>query len=381
MREEEGLNPIENLFRAYYRTMRGTIYVPEVSRREFMFRGFDGKVRRHISFRDLEELRKQLVYDPPLDAYYSVSLYERPEAEMEEKGRIRADVLFDIDSSDLRDEDCESGTIWKCKNCGRSGMGLSPEKCPDCGSDRVEVNHWLNEKCIEASKREVRKLIEILTQDLGVDEDWILIAYTGNRGFHVRVTEGPLTYLDKEERRELAFYVMAKGFDASSFIIADGDGFRLDLRSGHVSRALRIVEDSLVEKIRSKPVKLSQKERRRLEALLNGAVREEGAKVDWMVTMDTGRLTRIPNSLHGKTGFRALSLTLDDYPNVNPFRDAVGLPAEPELEVEVKLKVPAFSLKGEKFGPYGVGDRVKLPGFAAVFLVLRGRAELSEGSP
>ncbi|MEM2542457.1 MAG: DNA primase small subunit domain-containing protein [Candidatus Korarchaeum sp.] len=363
---------IANLFRAYYRSMRGAIYVPDVIRREFMFRGFDGRVRRHMAFGDLEELRRYLVYDPPLDAYYSVSLYERPEAEMEDKGRIRADLLFDVDSSDLRDEGCESGSIWRCKGCGKLGMGLSPARCPSCGSDRIEVNHWLNERCIEVSREEVRKLIEILTQDLGVDQDWILVTYTGNRGFHVRVIDGPLTQLEREARREIAQYVMASGLDISSFISADGRGFILDTRSGHVARALRLMRGS-------DPMghmRLSPREKRNLERALISSVSKSAARIDWMVTMDTGRLTRVPNSLHGKTGFRALSLTLDDYRTMDPFKDAVGIQAEPEMSLRIKLRVPRFRMRGEAFGPYSEGEEVRLPAHAASFLVLRGRAEL-----
>ncbi len=359
------MKAIVDLFRAYYRSMRGTIYVPEVSRREFMFRGFDGRVRRHMAFRELEDLRRYLIYEPPLDAYYSVSLYERPEAEMSEKGRIRADLLFDIDSSDMRDEECEKGSVWRCKDCGKLGTGLSPASCPSCGSDRIEVNHWLNERCIEVSREEVRKLMEVLTGDLGVDEDWVLITYTGNRGFHVRVIEGPLTHLDKEARREIAHYVMARGLDISSFISTGG----LELRSGHIARALRLMGGEL-----RGHEKLSPRERRRFEEALRSSVARSAVRIDWMVTTDTGRLTRIPNSLHGKTGFRALSLTLEEYGSMNPFNDAVGLPAEPELSVEVRLMVPRFRMRGEAFGPYGEGEVVRLPAYAASFLLLRGRA-------
>ncbi|MCS7102624.1 MAG: hypothetical protein NZ992_01925 [Candidatus Korarchaeum sp.] len=372
------MNAIIDLFRSYYRSMRGAVYVPEVRRREFMFRGFDGKVRRHIAFSDLEELRRYLIYEPPLDAYYSVSIYERPEAEMGDKGRIRADLLFDIDSSDLRDEECEKGSLWRCKECGKLGVGLSPANCPSCGSDRIEVNHWLNERCVEVSREEVRKLLDLLTQDLGVEQDWVLITYTGNRGFHVRVTEGPLTHLDRGARREIAQYVMARGLDISSFISTDGRGFKLDARSGHIARALRLMGSELADPLVRGFSKLSPKERRKLEEELRSSTLKSAVRIDWMVTIDTGRLTRIPNSLHGKTGFRALSLTLDDYSDMNPFKDAVGLPDERELSVEVKLMVPRFRIKGESFGPYSEGDVVKLPAHAATFIVLRGRAELLE---
>ncbi len=378
------MRELEILFAKYYRSMAGTIYVSDVPLREFMFRDFEGKVRRHISFRDLPELRRYLVDNPPMHAYYSVSLYRNPTAPMDEKEPIRAELLFDIDSTDFKDEECERESIWRCKNCGLSGKGIPPEKCPKCGSERIEVNHWLNERCISLTKDEVRKLIEVLSEDLGASLDEIAISYTGNRGFHVRVSEGRLTTLSKEGRREVAFYVMGRGFDPTPLFIVERGLVRLDLRSGIVRRALEYLLDSsedpsVKEKVLSLSkgigVKLSSRERKRLLSLLKESAQRSGARIDWMVTMDTGRLTRIPNSIHGKTGFRALRLSLDEYETFNPFKDAVGLPSDPEIKVRMKMPVPKFRLKGETFGPYPPGEEVQLPGFAAAFVILRGRAE------
>ncbi len=377
---------MENLFGSYYRAMAKTIYVSEVPKREFMFRGFDGKVRRHISFSNLGNLRRYLISEPPLHAYYSVSLYRNPTAPMEEKGPIKADLFFDIDSTDLNDEECEKDSIWRCKECGYAGRGIKPVKCPKCGSERIEVNHWLNERCISLAKQEAEKLVGMLNEDFGVDFAHISISYTGNRGFHVRVTEGPLTSLGKSERREISFYIMGRGLDPSNHLIINEGRVAVSTESKVMERAVNLllsdpstfrgISGRILDALSGKPVRLSSREVNRMVNLLRRSALLSGAKIDWMVTMDTGRLTRIPNSLHGKTGFRALSLTLDDYKIFNPFKDSVGLPAYPEIEVEVVMNVPPFNLKGEKFGPYSPGEKVKLPGFAATCLVLRGRAKL-----
>ncbi len=380
------MRKLEILFAKYYRSMANTIYVSEVPFREFMFRDFEGKVRRHISFKDLHDLRRYLVDNPPMHAYYSVSLYKKPTAPMDEKEPIRAELLFDIDSTDFKDEECEGESVWRCKNCGLTGKGIPPERCPKCGSERIEVNHWLNERCISLTKGEVRKLVNVLSEDLGASLDEIAVSYTGNRGFHVRVSEGRLTILSKEGRREVAFYAMGRGFDPTPLFIIDRGLLSLDLRSSVVRRALehllhthRKLSPSMREKIhlllKGKGIKLNPKERKHLLTLLRESAQRSGVRIDWMVTVDTGRLTRIPNSIHGKTGFRALRLSLDEYEPFNPFTDAVGLPAEPEIRVRVKMPIPSFRLKGEAFGPYSPGDEVQLPGFAAAFVILRGRAE------
>ncbi len=380
------MRELRDLFARYYRSMATTIYVSDVPLREFMFRDFDGRVRRHISFKNLSELRSYLVENPPMHAYYSVSLYRRPTAPMDEKDPIRAELLFDIDSTDFRDEECERESIWRCKDCGMSGKGLPPERCPKCGSERIEVNHWLNERCITLTKEEVKKLIDVLSEDLGASPDDIAVSYTGNRGFHVRVSEGKLTALSKEGRREIAFYVMGRGFDPAPLAVVERGVLRFDLRSGIARRALdylksdpRGLPTSLREKVillsRGEGVKLSSRERKHLFDLLREAAQKSGARIDWMVTTDTGRLTRIPNSIHGKTGFRALRLALDEYELFNPFTDAVGLPPDPEIRVRVMIPIPSFRLKGETFGPYSPGEEVQLPGYAAAFVILRGRAE------
>lgn len=377
---------LKALFSKYYRRMAGTIYVSNVPQREFMFRGFDGRVRRHITFNDLEGLRRFLVEESPLHSYYSVSIYRNPTAPMEEKDPIRAELLFDIDSTDFHDEECEKDSIWRCKECGYTGKGLPPSECPKCGSERLEVNHWLNERCISLTKGEVRKLVDILSEELGAPLDDIAISYTGNRGFHVRVSEGRLTELSKEGRREVAFYVMGRGLDPQALILVGPSGLiRLDPRSGIVRRIERYIRsnpggfrDPLMRKLLNlfgEGIMIKTKERKKIFSLLADLAIKSGANIDWMVTVDTGRLTRIPNSLHGKTGFRALRLTLDDYRSFDPFKDAVGLPAEPEMKVRVKIPIPRFKLRDEVFGPYSIGEEVKLPGFAGAFVVLRGRAE------
>lgn len=374
------------LFSKYYREMAGTIYVSEVPRREFMFRGFDGKVRRHMAFDDLDHLRRFLADESPLHAYYSVSLYRNPTAPMEEKDPIRAELLFDIDSTDLSDEECERESLWRCRECGYSGKGLPPARCPRCGSERIEVNHWLNERCISLTKDEVGKLVNILSEELGASSDHIAISYTGNRGFHVRVSEGKLTELTKDGRREVAFYVMGRGFDPQALVLVGSNGLiRLDSRSGIVRRiGDRITSDpsaskdplmEVLHRLLGEGAIIKPWGRKRIFSLIRDIAAKSGANIDWMVTADTGRLTRIPNSLHGKTGFRALRLTLDEYGSFDPFKDAVGLPDEPEIKVRVKMPIPRFRLKNEMFGPYSTGDEVKLPGFAAAFVVLRERAE------
>ena len=98
-------------------------------------------------------------------------------------------------------------------------------------------------------------------------------------------------------------------------------------------------------------------------------VKAEG-ETDEPVTSDIKRLIRLPTSLHGKTGFRVVPLSIDEVKAFDPLKDAVVLPEDP-VKVVVRKSL-TVNLKGQGFklepGP------TELPGYAAVFAMGRGAA-------
>jgi DNA primase small subunit len=93
-------------------------------------------------------------------------------------------------------------------------------------------------------------------------------------------------------------------------------------------------------------------------------------ETDEPVTSDIKRLIRLPTSLHGKTGFCVVPLSIDEVKAFDPLKDAVVLPDAP-VKVVVKKSL-TVNLKGQEFklepGP------TELPGYAAVFAMGRGAA-------
>ena len=61
------------------------------------------------------------------------------------------------------------------------------EKCSKCNSTKLEKKCLTCNDCIEASKIEVKKLSEILINDLSINKDDIQIYFSGNEGFHIYV--------------------------------------------------------------------------------------------------------------------------------------------------------------------------------------------------
>ncbi len=392
------MNPLRSAFREYYALWSRSIFVPRVDRREIMMVTFDGTVIRHVSVGDLGSLRAMLAREAPRHAYYSVGIYERPSAKsMQEKGLTGAELLFDIDADHLGVEECDRGLAWRCRSCGESGEGPPPEACPSCGATELERLDWLSEECLDAAKGEVTRLLDILESDLGVSSEDLMVYFTGHRGYHVRALSEEYLRLGKEERRELAAHVSGISFRANwVFRVSGASLLSPNVREGgwrgRVAREiLRALDDPEGSRVRPPESLLARREElarcllegvpllnpgtalvRDLRRMAAEIVRGLGVRIDEQVTPDTSRLTRIPNSLHGKTGLRAMALSRDELRDFQPLRDAVGLPDD-RVRVFTTAPVPRFRVKGEWFGPFEQGVGVDLPMYAAALVLLKGR--------
>ena len=103
---------------------------------------------------------------------------------MERKGWLGADLVFDIDGDHLDTEACRESKV----------VSLA---------------------CLEDAKEEANKLIDVLTEELGLKPTKVV--FSGNRGFHVHVVDEEVLALGQKERRELVNYLKAVGFDPSKF--------------------------------------------------------------------------------------------------------------------------------------------------------------------
>ena len=75
---------------------------PAIGEREFAFFLFKERIMvRHRSASTLPGLRNLLCETKPSDVYYSCAYYENPEADMNKKGWLGADLVFDIDADHI----------------------------------------------------------------------------------------------------------------------------------------------------------------------------------------------------------------------------------------------------------------------------------------
>jgi DNA primase small subunit len=250
---QEQNNIIKSLFKSYYSTAQ-LIEPEDIEMREFAIQPFDSESYiRHLSFSSVADLKSYIMDKIPLHVYYSTARYALPAArDMEEKGWLGSDLLFDIDA----DEICKDiRRINFCSKCGNiiEGSGTCPYDSTPL-SEYVEID----DKCFLEVINNVKNLVELLEEDF---EFKPIVIFSGSRGFHVRINcKDECGLLDSEDRKELVEYV-----------------------KGEKVPNIKGTENS--------PGWLGRKAKG-----INSII------IDEQVTIDIRRLERVENSLNGKSG-------------------------------------------------------------------------------
>jgi DNA primase small subunit len=353
---------IKKKFAEYYNLFSWRIIEPkEAAKREFGFLLFKEKIMvRHKCFSNINDLHNFIKTIVPSDVYYSSAYYLKPEEEMKRKEWLGADLIFDIDADHIDTICKKEHDKWICKNCGYIGEGSPPEACLKCGEDKIQSETWICQKCLEKAKEETLKLTEFLMKDFGFEKENIEVCFTGHRGYHIHIDSKEVLQLTSDERKEIIDYVMGIGADSSMLNFVDEQAY------GWAEKiALTIKHNELKKHLIFNKKKLMRK--------IESIIKEKAVKVDAVVTMDIHRLIRLPETLNGKTGLRAVKVDLTRLKDFNPFIEAVAL-EDGEEKIYVK-EAPKFLLGGEEFGPYKK-EKATLPTAAALLLICKGKAEL-----
>ena len=402
---------IEKAFCSYYERNFSSIIAPVmIEKREFGFVLHKQGMARHKAFRSEDELKHFMHESAPSDAYYSCAYYADPEAEMEKKGWIGADLVFDIDADHIPTTCGKVHDEWTCSLCGFVGKGITPDECPACRGQKFEVKTWPCVECLDSAKFETIKLLDMLQTDFGFLQSEIHVFFSGHRGYHVHVENAVVQELDTMARKEIVDYVTGLGFN-DGFNNLDrkkkieprfptaprlGDyGWHRRLARGMYDFILNSKEEDLVKIEVSK--RISELILRNRDAILKSwedvgpyrAVKGVGletwrrivehcvasltAKIDTVVTTDIHRLIRLTGALHGKTGLKKIACPISNIQAFDPFKSAVAF-KEGVATVSVS-SVPEFRLGEETFGPF-MNQKVELPTAAAVLIVCKGRGEV-----
>jgi DNA primase small subunit len=397
-------------FTEYYQDPSTVIPVTTIpEQREFAYLMFKERFMvRHRRYAEFKNFRALLAETVPSDVYHSCAYYENPDVDMDKKGWIGADLVFDIDADHIPTNCDKIHDEFTCVKCGFSGRGLIPEICPCCETTKFESKTWPCELCIQSARTETSKLIDMLENDFGFSQNELHVYFSGHRGYHLHIENESVKSLDAMARKEIVDYVTGLGIaildkDAKQTPGKRGTGAKkFSLHNFGWNRRLKVgmadfllnatTENLKVVGLNNKAV-LENKELIIKRAIQEGKwesikgvkiqtwlklaeyVREtQSSKIDTVVTTDIHRLIRMNGTLHGKTGLKKVEFPAKDLQTFDPFTGAVAF-KKGTAKVLVS-DAPEFRLSGETFGPYK-NQTVELPVAAAVMLICKKRAQVA----
>ena len=351
--DEKVVSFLRRVYREYYFKRKDVVEIPsKIVSREFGYIPFGGGMIRHLSFKSAGELLAELVKQGPSSVYCSNAVYAYPTLQMDEKGWEGAELIFDIDADSIPTSCKANHTWWYCQDCHKGGMGSTPRRCAYCRGQSVEQMHWSCRECLNATKDHVRRLVDFLRDDFGVNRDDIRLYFSGNRGYHAHVQDERFEAADSSMRTDIANYIKGIGFNLKAM-----QDKTLSLPAIGWGRRARIYLEQ------SEPsTKKNQKTTDQVVAL-------NAALIDESVTTDIHRVFRMPGTLHGTSGM--LKMRVASLDNFDPQQQPVVLGDE-TVNIRVNY-APEFYLRGKRFGPYD-SVSVSLPTYAAVFLLAKGLA-------
>lgn len=354
---------------------------PLLEQREMGFLLFKKRIMiRHKVFSNANALKLFLSSTVPSDVYRSCAYYDYPEAEMDKKGWLGADLVFDIDADHIP---------TSCKN--------------------EHSKNWVCEICLESAKKETVKLVNMLEQDFGFIDKETHSFFSGHRGYHVQIENGAVSSLNSIARKEIVDYVTGLGLTIaghrrdrkgkkapSKFFLSDFSwNKRIKKRIATFISAAK-VNDLKQIGLKKREIKIILGKKSLIlekcvgeglwesvpgvsdgtwAKLANHAKNLESAKVDTVVTTDIHRLIRMNGTLHGKTGLKKVEFPVNRIADFDPLKEAVAFKAG-SIKVSINEKVSKFELGGSLIGPFKKGDKPVVPTAAAVLLICKGMAEV-----
>ena len=416
---EQDIRFLESMFKRHYYKSVSDIPVPgDIASREFGYQKFGASgMIRHIQVKNAGEMRVLFVRNVPSDAYCSNAYYSYPDLDMGQKDWRGADLIFDIDAKDL-DLPCRpSHTVEVCDECnkafsvqaaarseeeqssptgpdagtgdpkgrdGDNGDGGSDKSGKDaCRHPRARRKSLPCKTCMDASKEQVSRLLDILQDDLGVPHGAATTYFSGNEGFHLHVSHAAFREMDSRGRADLVDYIRLQGLmpetmgmkkagpDKSLMPDLDEKGWRGRFAKHAFGSKSR--RSALISELSKNPESAYSE----FEGIVRDAASAIGVRVDPSVTMDIHRVFRMPHTLNSKSGM--LKVRCGDLDAFDPYGDATVVLDDDPVRVVADCPV-RFSLRKRRFGPYH-NDAVKVPGYAAAYMICKGVARIdAEGS-
>ena len=380
---------LKEKFKDYYKDAEITL-PPRFTSREWGFLSWRGGImNRHVKFKSTKEISDYLARVAPAHCYHSVAYYEDPDKNtMIDKQWQGADLIFDLDADHLPEmEDVKKGKITFSR-----------------------LMEFIREQTH-------RLVIDVLLGDFGLNEEDLLITFSGGRGYHVHVRTPAVLTLPSGARRELADYMTGKGLNTNRILDDAGYTIKVPVRGkgmerknlgveklpdknskswrGAIARRIHKILDDLREHEPKELKKITKqlgirintgdlkKDNEKLfnklskaskKKLVRIALKETAIYPDEPVTGDIHRLIRLPGSLHGGSGLRVTVITTNKLETFDPMKEAIAFGEEP---VKVRSIVNHPVTMGDGIATLKPESVVELPEMAAIYFMARNWAHLA----
>ncbi|MEM4662962.1 MAG: DNA primase small subunit domain-containing protein [Candidatus Diapherotrites archaeon] len=389
--------------------------IPQIEQREFGIGAYGKKItKRHMSFSDYSDLNFFLRNEVPLFISSSAAYYKDPSARpMESKLFLGSDLVYEFDVSDINSDCKENHDFWLCEKCGKKYAVLL-EACNECQGKLIQYKFPCS-KCVNETKKQTLRLLNILRDELGLSSN-ISVNFSGNAGYHVHIRDKSIRNISAEARLAIVDYITAEGFsfeksgfnfddlkcppiheavglrkrvldNLTNFILNASYDWLVQYGCVSLTMSQKHAGKNLVAKIIEKRKEVAEQLKRGLfytigsnkvasafwKALAEKAVSEASLPIDRQTSVDIYKIVRVPDTLHGSTGFIAKTIELAKIEDFNPFEHALAF-GKRQIKVFIS-KAPEFKIDGEKFGPFD-NEEATLPENAAVYLVAKGVAKI-----
>lgn len=379
---------LKGKFQEYYRNANITL-PPRFTAREWGFLSWEGGImNRHQKFRSVNEVKKYLIKAAPAHSYHSVAYYKDPgKNTMIDKEWMGADLIFDLDADHLPEmEEVKKGKIPFSK-----------------------LMDYIREQTY-------RLVVDVLLGDFGLNENDLLITFSGGRGYHVHVRTPDMLTLPSGARREIADYLTGKGLDLNKILIDAGYTKEYPIRGkgverknigveklpkkeskgwqGIITRYIHQTLDSLrkldkeerknnMEKLGLKNIIFNSKNTNEeifnkmpkapKKRLVRIALKETAIHPDEPVTGDIHRLIRLPGSLHGGSGLKVTVMDSTKLETFDPMKEATAFGDD---LVKVRSIVNHPVTMGDGLAKLKPNSVVELPEKVAIYFMARKWAHL-----
>ncbi|RZD37315.1 MAG: DNA primase catalytic subunit PriS [Methanobacteriota archaeon] len=379
---------LKGKFQEYYRNADITL-PPRFTAREWGFLSWEGGImNRHQKFRSVNEVKKYLIKAAPAHSYHSVAYYKDPgKNTMIDKEWMGADLIFDLDADHLPEmEEVKKGKIPFSK-----------------------LMDYIREQTY-------RLVVDVLLGDFGLNENDLLITFSGGRGYHVHVRTPEVLTLPSGARREIADYLTGKGLDLNKILIDAGYTKEYPIRGkgverknigveklpkkeskgwqGIITRYIHQTFDNLrkldkeerknnMEKLGLKNITFNSKNTNEeifnkmpkapKKRLVRIALKETAIHPDEPVTGDIHRLIRLPGSLHGGSGLKVTVMDSTKLETFDPMKEATAFGDD---LVKVRSIVNHPVIMGDGLAKLKPNSVVELPEKVAIYFMARKWAHL-----